>query len=359
MIKILDIQQMRELDAATIAEESIKSEQLMERAAQAVVKAIVRQWSNEHSMVVFAGPGNNGGDALSVARLLSARGYKGEVYLFNTSGKLSHDCELNRKRLHDCQNVELHEITEQFEAPRLTPDKIVIDGLFGTGLSRPLSGGFASLVKFINESPCKVISIDVPSGLLCAPVEQQGDASGIVHAHTTLTFQCPKTGMMLADQSMFWGQVEILDIGLSLRVLEKMPAQHALLGLPDIRELIVPRPAFGHKGTFGNAFIIAGMYGMSGAAVLSARACLRSGVGKVTVHVPQMNNTILQIAVPEAVLSHDPSDTLFTTSVDTRHYDAVAIGPGIGTRPETAVALMEQINRAECPLVLDADAINI
>ena len=128
--------------------------------------------------------------------------------------------------------------------------------------------------------------------------------------------------------------------------------------------LLKPRPQDGHKGTFGHALIIAGKYGMAGASVLAAKACLRTGVGKVTVLCPHKNNDILQIAVPEAILRHDPSETLFSEAIDIEAYDAVAIGPGIGTSTETALALHEQIKRIKessqkRPLLMDADALNI
>ena len=128
--------------------------------------------------------------------------------------------------------------------------------------------------------------------------------------------------------------------------------------------LLKPRPQDGHKGTFGHALIIAGKYGMAGASVLAAKACLRTGVGKVTVLCPHKNNDILQIAVPEAILRHDPSETLFSEAIDIEAYDAVAIGPGIGTSTETALALHEQIKRIKessqkHPLLMDADALNI
>ena len=128
--------------------------------------------------------------------------------------------------------------------------------------------------------------------------------------------------------------------------------------------LLKPRPQDGHKGTFGHALIIAGKYGMAGASVLAAKACLRTGVGKVTVLCPHKNNDILQIAVPEAILKHDPSETLFSEAIDIEAYDAVAIGPGIGTSTETALALHEQIkiikeSSQKRPLLMDADALNI
>lgn len=358
MIKIPSIGQIRDLDAYTIQEGNITSLDLMERAAGAVANAIMKRWPSTVPVVVFAGPGNNGGDALVVARILAANAYDVEVFLFNIKGHLSADCAENRDRLKNENRVRFSEVNNRFEPPTLTAGKLVIDGLFGTGLKEPLSGGFASLVKIINESAATVVSIDVPSGLLFEP-SLESDHCPIVKARHTFTFQMPKELMLLDDTAGFWGETEILDIGLSSQGMEEMPVHHFLVEKKDVVKLLSPRPAFSHKGTFGHALIVAGKYGMAGAAILAAKACLRSGVGKCTVHTPQMNNSILQVAVPEAVLSHDVSDTIFTSPLSASSFDAVCVGPGLGTEQLTAVALLEQITRSNKPLVIDADALNI
>lgn len=358
MIKILDIKQIRDLDAQTIEEEGITSLDLMERAAQAVTDAVAARWTTATHFVIFAGPGNNGGDALAVARQLDARGYDVEAYLFNTTGKLSADCTENKHRLAKCTGVRFTEVASSFEPPRLTKDMVVIDGLFGTGLNKPLTGGFAVLARLMNESAARVVSIDVPSGLPCDT--KNVDASTvIVRADLTLTFQLPKFPMMLADTACYFGETRVLDIQLSPTCLRKMETDYTLLEANDLRPLLQPRDPFGHKGTFGHALLIAGKYGMAGAAILSAKACLRSGAGKVTLHSPEMNNAVLQIAVPEAIMSHDASDTAFSTPESDTPYDAVAIGPGIGTAADTASAFFKQVGQTTKPLVIDADGINI
>ena len=166
-MKIFTSAQIHELDKYTIEHEPIKSVDLMERAARAITRAITDRWHNDTPMVVFAGPGNNGGDALAVARMLSEEGYAVTVYLFNISGHLSDDCSANKARLSECRRLkQLTEVTQEFDPPQLTAETLVIDGLFGSGLNKPLAGGFASLVKYINASPCRVVSIDMPSGLM-------------------------------------------------------------------------------------------------------------------------------------------------------------------------------------------------
>lgn len=360
MIKIPSAQQFRELDQQTILEQQISSYDLMERASAAMVRQITSLWphSDRTSFAIFAGPGNNGGDALATARFLSNKGYAVSAYLFNIGGKLSSDCETNRDRLSECSGIKFTEITAQFEPPQFGPDTIVVDGLFGTGLKAPLSGGFASLVKFINRSASTVISIDIPSGLMCDGLSGIPQ-SAIVRATHTFTFQLPKKSMYFAESQEYIGHLHIVDIQLSQKATEALQSAASELELSDISQLIRPRAPFGHKGTFGHGLLIAGKYGMAGSSILAAQACLRSGIGKITVHTPNINNSILQIAVPEAVLDHDVADNIFTTRVDATPYNAVAIGPGIGTDQITALAFIEQVRSTHAPLIIDADGINI
>lgn len=359
MIKIPTTRQFNELDQQTIADEQISSYDLMERAAAALTERITHLWpQHDKDFIVFAGPGNNGGDALAVARQLSDKGYKVEAYLFNISGQLSEDCETNRHRLSECDQVKFTEVTAQFEPPQLNAGKIVIDGLFGTGLKSPLTGGFASLVKFINHAATNVIAIDIPSGLM-SDGSSHSLRDAIVHANYTFTFQLPKLAMLFAENQQFIGHLQIVDINLSAQAISALPATTAILEEADILERLRARNPFGHKGVFGHALLIAGKYGMAGAAILAARSCLRSGVGKLTIHTPHINNSILQIAVPEAILDHDVADNIFTTPFDTKPYNAMAIGPGIGCDHLTAIAFIEQVKQARIPLIIDADGINI
>lgn len=357
-MKIPTAQQMRELDAYTIEHEPIASIDLMERAAGAVVGEIVSRWNVQVPVVVFAGPGNNGGDALAVARLLSGRGYKVTVYLFNINGKLSPDCDENKSRLQECHDVEFIEVTSQFEFPVLDETKLVVDGLFGTGQNKTLNGGFASLVKFINAASAPVVSIDMPSGLMCE--DNTYNVRGhIIRATLTLTFQLPKLAQLLADNQVFVGELKVLDIGLSQEAIARMDTVISFTTKDEVRRMLKPRDVFGHKGTFGHTLLVAGKYGMAGAAVLAARACLRCGVGKVTVHTPTMNNDILQLSLPEAILSHDRDERIFTTAISTESFQSLAIGPGLGREQKTAIAFIEQVRHARIPVVIDADGLNI
>ena len=356
-MKIFTSAQIHELDQYTIAHEPIESIDLMERAAKALTRAITERWANNTPVVVFAGPGNNGGDALAVARMLADADYRVTAFLFNI-GHLSPDCAANKARLKDMKRVAFTEVTQEFDPPKLDEQTLVIDGLFGSGISKPLAGGFASLVKYINASPSQVVSIDVPSGLMTEENTYNVRAN-IIRATLTLTLQQPKLSFFFAENQQLVGEVRVLDIRLSAEGIAKTEAQYTLLEENDIRPRLLSRSPFAHKGQMGHALLIAGSYGMGGAAVLAARACLRSGAGKLTVHTPKRNAMLLQTTVPEAVLQLDPEETTFSNATDTEEFSAIGIGPGIGQSENTAIALISQIRRAQCPIVIDADGLNI
>ncbi len=358
-MKIFTSTQIHELDKYTIEHEPITSLNLMERAAKALTRAIEEEWSNRTPVVVFAGPGNNGGDALAVARMLGEDGYQVNVFLFNIHNKLSADCASNKKRLIESKRAkQFTEVSVNFDPPQLEAGMLVVDGLFGSGLNKPLAGGFASLVKYINQSAAKVVSIDLPSGLM-AEDNSYNISANIIRADLTLTLQQKKLAMMLADNQIYLGRLKVLDIRLSPEFIQKTESKFCILEENDIRLLMKPRGDFAHKGTMGTALIIAGSYGMSGASVLATKACLRAGTGKVITHTPKRNYEIMQISVPEAVLQMDSEETIFSEPVDTDYYSAMGIGPGLGTNESTAIALIAQLRRSTCPTVVDADALNI
>jgi len=357
-MKILSATQIKDVDRYTIENEPISSIDLMERASRAIASRIVSLWKSETPVKVFAGPGNNGGDALAVARMLAERDYHVEVYLFNTGEKLSTDCATNLMRLNGQTNVKLTEVTSQFAPPKLEERDLVIDGLFGTGLSRPLSGGFASVVKYINSSPSQVVSIDVPSGLMCED-NTYNVMNHIIKATFTFTFQTPKLAFFFPEHEQFVGNWEVLDIGLKDPGNEVTDTPYYFTEKSDVAAMLKNRSRFEHKGTAGHGVLVAGKRCMAGAAILSAKACMRSGVGKLTIHTPEYNVPILQTVVPEAILHLDSDPNYYCQSFDTHEYDALAIGPGIGTEGFTAQAFIELVCAAKCPVVIDADALNI
>lgn len=359
MKKIFTAAQIHELDQFTIDHEPIKSIDLMERAARAITDAIMARWDCSVPVVVFAGPGNNGGDALAVARMLGEQRYQVQTYLFNISGKLSDECAENKQRLMSRKGQPLFtEVTQEFDPPQLEQGMLVVDGLFGSGLNKPLAGGFASLVKYINASRAEVVSIDVPSGLMTEDNSYNVRAN-IVHADLTLSLQHTKLSFLFAEYQQFIGRLQLLPIGLSQEGIDSIDAQYTMVERDDMRRLLRPRDPFAHKGSMGHALLVAGSYGVAGAAILAAKACMRSGAGKLTVHTPRRNVAVLQAAVPEAVLHIDHEETTFSEAIPTDDFQAVAIGPGIGTGEQTGVAMLTQLRRAQCPCIADADALNI
>ncbi|MBQ6746329.1 MAG: NAD(P)H-hydrate dehydratase [Bacteroidaceae bacterium] len=359
-MKIFPTAAIKQLDAYTIEHEPITSIDLMERAAQAIANELMNQWPDKDDtrFVIFAGPGNNGGDALAVARLLANNGYQPEVYLFNTTGKLSPDCEANRDRLTQTDGVDFHEVITQFTPPRLTEDDVIIDGLFGSGLNKPLSGGFASLVRFINAAGATVVSIDIPSGLM-GEDNSSHNMEAVVKADYTLSLQFPKLAFLFAENEPYVGAWKVLDIGLSKEAIRQTHTPYEMGDVSKMRYQLKIRSRFSHKGDFGRALLVAGQQGMAGASVLAARACLRSGVGLLTVHVPLCNNTIVQTSVPEAMTSLDANECCFTETPDLEPYQAIGVGPGLGKADVTRQALYHLLSHSNVPMVLDADALNL
>ncbi|MDR1880104.1 MAG: NAD(P)H-hydrate dehydratase [Tannerellaceae bacterium] len=359
MIKIFTTGQVKELDAYTIEKEPVSSIDLTERAATLFVQEFVRRFSKQNRVVVFAGQGNNGADALAISRLLIEESFKVETYLFNPTQRLSVDCEQNKQWLLEMEGVEFTEVARSgFTPPLLGTRDVVIDGLFGSGLSRPLEGGFAAVVGYINQSGATVVSIDIPSGLF-GEDNRENNPEAIVKATLTLTFSFPKLAFLLPENNRYTGEWKTLDIGIHPRIIEETPTPYHLTGEEDMAGIIPPRDRFAHKGTFGHALLIAGSRGKTGASLLAAKACLRTGAGRLTVHTPRCGEQVIQAAFPEAMLSLDAHEEWFTGIQDVSDYTAIGIGPGLGRSQGTATALERLLQSVRKPVVLDADALNI
>lgn len=349
---------MKALDKMTAEKLPVAPLELIEAAAQKMTSSIVELYDKSHPVVILAGPGNNGADALAVARLLYRAGRRVEVCLFNIDDNLNPECLEELKKLEDCDGIYLTIVRSSFTPPKLERESLVIDGLFGIGLNRPLSGGFAALVKYINTSEAQVISIDIPSGLM-AEDNTGNSTSTIIRATHTLTIETPKLSFFFPENEGFIGRVEILRLPHYEEFLPLFETPYQTIKQNDVKTILRPRSRFAHKGDFGHAMLIAGSYGMAGAAILASKACLRSGVGRLTVHTPIKNSPIMQITIPEAMVDNDVHDKYFAFPFDASKYTALAIGPGLGTEDDTALALKEQISEYEHPIVVDADAINI
>lgn len=359
-MKIINKQGIRKIEEATCENQQISSIDLVERAANAVACEIISRFLPTQRIVVIAGPGNNGADALAVARMLVEQGYRRvEIFLFNVTGKLSHDCNEESKRLLAMDNIDFTEITREFNPPYLGENDVVVDGMFGSGLNNTLQGGFVSVARYINESGAFVVSIDIPSGLFCEWNAQQ-NLRDVVHADLTLAFQLPRLSFFFAENYDVLGEWKLIDIDLDQAMIksESTNTGFYLIDSHNISYFLNPRLPFTGKRDYGSALIFAGSTGMMGAAVMASRACMKSGAGLATVHSAHRGIPIVQTAVPEVMFEPDRNEHFISDMKIHHKHQAVAVGPGIGTQDMTINALERLLQNCPSPLVLDADALN-
>ena len=357
-MKLFTCAQIAGIDQQTMKLEPIASIDLMERASFKVADWLVQHIDHKKPVYLFAGPGNNGGDALAVARMLAWSKLNCTVFLSDFGRALKGDPAINWARLEEQNQVILKKINSEDDIPEISPETIVIDGLFGSGLNKPLEGLAARIVQKINQSGATIISIDIPSGLF-GEDNSQNNLSAIVRANFTLTFQFPKLSFLFPENEQFVGKWKVLPIGLHHEAIAQTESNTYFLTKEFISGKITKRGKFSHKGTYGHALLIAGSYGKMGAAILASKAGLRSGAGLLTCHVPQRGYEIMQISVPEAMISIDPSESVFSELPDLSAYSAIAAGPGLDKKPETCEALKNLLQANPEKLVLDADALNI
>jgi len=357
-MKIFSSEKVREIDAYTIENEPITSTDLMERAATALFKWHIKHFERSCSVFVFTGPGNNGGDGLALSRMLSGAGYKVKVYYVAVSPETSKDWTINKERLLRQNIAEFNEIKEIGDFPFIKPDDIIIDSIFGSGLKRPVEGLAAQVIGKINETEAKVLSVDIPSGLF-GEDNTNNNLDNIIRADHTLTLQFPKVSFFFAENQHFVGKYHVLPIGLHPARISSMPTEYNIIDRSLVAGILQNRNKFDHKGNFGHGLMIAGSCGKAGAAVLASHAALRTGIGLLTVHVPRPVSDIIHTALPEAMVQCDKSDLMVTEIPDPGNYDALGIGPGMGTKPNTRKGLRDLLEKYKGPMVIDADALNI
>lgn len=354
-MKIFSTEQIREADRYTITHEPISSLDLMERASQAFVRCFCDQFVNTRPVGIFCGKGNNGGDGLAIARLLSERGYQVQVFIVEHTETGSADFQENYERLKNYHSpIHIHAIND---LSALSPKTIIVDAILGSGLSRPAEGLVAAVINSINDLPNKIISVDIASGLFADKSNQDGNP--IIKPSCTISFQFPKLAFLLPQNAEYTGNWHIADIGLHKDYIQNTATPYYFTDKAAAEKLIIPRKKFSHKGTFGHALVIAGSYGKMGAAVLSAKACLRSGVGLLSMHIPECGYEIMQISNPEAMVTADNNAKYITNLPDLSTYSAIGVGPGLGKEKETVLMLEKLIDTTQSPLIIDADALNI
>ena len=357
-MKIFTTKQIGTVDQFTIKNEPIADVDLMERAALQIVNWLIHQISNEKKLLFFAGPGNNGGDALAIARMMAEHDYRCEAYLIDFGKGLKGSPAINWERLQKQGKVSLAKIENEAIIPEIPDDAVVLDGLFGSGLSRKLSGLPEQIVAKINASLAKVVAIDIPSGLF-GEDNSENDLGKVLRADFTLTFQFPKLSFFFPEHDRLLGDWKVLPIGLHPQAIKQTETPFHFLVEEEISNRIANRTKFSHKGTYGHALLIAGSYGKMGAAVLASKACLRCGVGLLTTHIPRTAYEIIQTSVPEAMCSIDPSDLMFTEFPDLSQFSAIGVGPGLGMKTNSQRALKCLLEGAPDKLIVDADGLNI
>jgi len=357
--KIFTVEQIRKADQYTIENEPVSSIDLMERAATECVIWLKQKAKPQQKFAVFAGPGNNGGDGLVIARLLAQAGFKVQVFFLNLSGKFSHDFQVNRERLVGIANVEITECKEKpQEWPEFSEETIIIDALFGSGLNKPLKGLPSQVIEEINKQDQVKVAIDIPSGLFADKAIEERNPI-IFKADYTLSFQFPKLAFLMPENEFFVGDWHVLDIGLSEEYISGTETPYYFLTDHFVRSIYKPRAKFSHKGSYGHLMMIAGDHTKMGAALLSSKAALKAGAGLVTLHHPKNAGGAVVSSVPEIMSSPDESEEAFSKLPDMTRFSNVAIGPGLGIRKTTATALKILLQEIRSPIVFDADAINI
>ena len=354
-MQILVAEQVRAWDQFTIQHEPVTSLNLMERAATALFEWLMQSGYKGRKFQVFCGKGNNGGDGLVIARLLALSGHQVTVFIMEYGHMGTEDFQTNLVRLHET-NAVINYISLPENLHKGSPDDVIIDALLGTGLNRPADGLTGAIIEHINQSGCEIIAVDIPSGLFC-DISSIGNI--IVHATHTISFQCYKLAFLMPENALFTGRVHILPIGLHPAFIATIDTPYELVEPGLIQSIIRRRNQFANKGNFGFAALVAGSKGMMGAAVLSARACLRSGVGKLTCHIPSIGYTIMQTAVPEAMSSTEQQNVEYLEYLPSLEgYSAVGIGPGLGQHTSTA-GLLKQVFQQSQRVLIDADGLNM
>ena len=353
MQKIILGSEVKSLDESYINDIGISSFQLMERAATAFCQWYAQHFYHEQAIVVFCGVGNNGGDGLAIARLLSNRGYNVQVYYMGNLERSSKDFRLNYELLPDevpIAELHVHEV-DNLRA------EIVIDAVFGVGINGPLREDYLALVTWLNGLEATKFSVDLPSGLPSDDI-LQGEA---FQADYTVSFQFPKLSLMFPEHAKHVGELVVLDIGIGEPYFEHFHSNLFFVQQADLLSRHKLFHRFSHKGDFGKVMLIGGSYGKIGSIRLSSEAALRTGSGLVSCFVPRCGVDVLQVSLPEAMIESADNDFTLTRDGlrDLGRFDALGVGPGMGTSEEARSCLELVLREFNNPLVLDADAINL
>jgi ADP-dependent NAD(P)H-hydrate dehydratase / NAD(P)H-hydrate epimerase len=348
-MKIFSAVQQKGLDQQTIATQQISSFELMERASRAFCESFKLRVDNSIKVDIYCGSGNNGGDGLAIARLLYQSKYNVKVFRVDTE-HYTPDNQTNMEKLKAL--LPSAAFINNLTAFKPDSNTIAIDALFGTGLNRPLSGKNKEIVIHLNSTYGQIFSVDIPSGLYCDAANEPKDA--IIKCAHCFTFNAPKLSFLLPSSGSFVPSWEVIDIGIPEALKEKFPSANYYIDKAYAKKIPTKRKKFSHKGDFGYGLLWAGSYGMYGAAVLSSRAAMKAGIGKLCVYSSVEGHQILQIANPEAMFSNENE-----LSVQ-KDFNALAIGPRLGKHPDFIKNFRSLLaSYGDLTWVIDADALNL
>jgi hydroxyethylthiazole kinase-like uncharacterized protein yjeF len=356
-MKILDASQLAELDQFSIDLQNISSWDLMERASKLAylrLKSILP--TSPYKVYILAGPGNNGGDGLAIANFLTLEGVNVEVILVNFTKTRSEDNQRNLDRLKDAK-VKITDFNKASKLSKITSADVVIDAIFGVGLNRSMPDFVQDLIQYINSVSPLSISIDVPSGMFLDRIPTANEQ--VFQADYTYTFQSPKLSLFLPDYANSVGHLDIIDIGLDKEFLNSLFSNLTYVDLKATKKLYRLRSRFSHKGTYGHAVLIGGSHLMLGSIILAAKSCMRSGVGKTSVMMPNKAHLTMIQHQPEVMLIENPSSNFISYQSLEFEPNSVGIGVGIGTSAEAFEALKSWLVNSKSALVIDADALNL
>lgn len=356
-MKLFSAEQLHQADKVTTEKHNISQLDLMERAGTQIFNWLHSRMQGAQVPVhIFCGIGNNGGDGLVVGRMLIEHGYNVHVYVANFTDKRSKCFLINYDRIKEVSKNWPILMTSEDDFPQIQNEDIIIDALFGIGLNRPPEGWVKQLIQYINKQKSFTLSIDIPSGMYADKALE--DTEAVIKANHTLAFQAPKLSFFLPETGKFVPYFEVLEIGLDPEFLAETEALAQIIAKPEAQQFYKQREKYAHKGNYGHALIVAGSYGKMGASVLAAKAAYRTGAGLVTAFTPECGYEILQSSLPEAMVITDVEDDLITHISVPFEPTSIAVGMGIGTKPETVSALEKLFKDTNSPLVIDADALN-
>ena len=354
-MKLFSAEQIRDWDSYTIAHEPIASIQLMDRAASCFCEWFLELFPTAKKVLIVCGLGNNGGDGLAVARLLSAKGMLIQVILVGDQHGASPDFLKQLKTLKELEVVSITHVLNITEVDKPNKDVIIIDALFGTGLNRAIEGIGAQIIDAINSWSNIVTSIDIPSGLQA----DKASSGSIIEADYCFSFEVPKLACLCPENERYVGKLSIASIQLHPQYAAHTESYFHFFTLKEAKQMLRQRTVFSHKGTNGKALIIAGSTEKMGAALLASKACLVTGAGTVTLQLPRSALSTVNAFCPELMCIADPDESKISICPDVQAYNAVAFGPGCGIDGSTQKAFESLLKSNTSSLVIDADGLNL